>query len=157
MTRRRERALGPRDPEPGRTADVRWPFGPHEFLVEFTSAFPRQTTLTVSRQVQLSAGAPAPTVLIDFDNDGVIDLTDPSTLSTTSLAVSFGPQPKLVRVVLDAALGAQLGVANYITLLLEPDNDLVISQPVATCSPSVPVQPPLLLPSFDDRGAVGVS
>lgn len=126
--------------------------GRHEFLIEFTSALPRTTTLTVSRQLQVTAGATSPTVEIDFDNDGVIDIADPSPLQSTSQTVSFGPQPKLVRVVVDATLGAMLAVENSLTLLLEPDNDLVIVQPIATCLPSVPAQPPMLRPSFADRG-----
>ena len=126
--------------------------GPHEFLVEFTSAIPRATTLTVSRQLGLGAGAPSPTVQVDIGNDGVIDVVNPSSVTSSAHALSFGPQPLQVRVVVDAALGAQVGTYDEILLALEPDNDLVVTQPVATCAPSAPAPPPVLAPSFDDRG-----
>ena len=126
--------------------------GPHELLVEFSSAIPRTATLQLTRLLAVTSGAPAPTVQVDFDNDGVIDINNLSTLPVQPRSVSFGPQPLQVRLIIDAALGAQAGLHNHLFLTVFPDNDLTISTPVSGCAPYSPPPPPFLQQSFDNRG-----
>jgi hypothetical protein len=91
-----------------------------------------------------------PTVQLDFDNDGVIDV--PIVGTNTTYAVTVGPQPKQVRIVVDAQLSAQVSLGDILALILTPDNGLAIAEPVASCDAGQPPPPQMLQPSFDDRG-----
>ncbi len=128
--------------------------GPHAFLVRFTSPTPRAATLDVRRFVELSPGAPMPTVALDYGNDGTIDVPNVSPLQGASTPVALGPQPFDVRVIVTATLGGQLGSFDYTSVRLLPDNDLTIVTPVAACASVQPPPAPLVQPSFDDTGVV---
>lgn len=126
--------------------------GPHEILIEFSSPIARTAKLQLNRNTSTWPGAPWPTVQVDIDNDGVFEITNLPTWNVQMPTVSFGPQPLQVRVVIEAALGAQIGSGNHVTLSLLPDNDLTISQPIIGCNPVSPPRPAFLHPSFDNLG-----
>lgn len=126
--------------------------GPHEFLVEFASAAPVTANLRISRFTDLTPGAPWPTVQVDFDNDGIVDVADVSTVHGALLVPSFGPQPLLVRVIVNASLGAQTESFTLVSLTLTPENNLTITTPVAACFAYSPPPPAFLAASFAGRG-----
>ena len=105
--------------------------GPDEFLVEFSSATPVTARLQISRWTDLTIGAPWPTIQIDFDNDGVIDVASLSASQGALLLPSFGPQPLQLRVIMTATLGSQVQSFNRVALVLTPENNLTIATPVA--------------------------
>ncbi|MFT4512836.1 MAG: hypothetical protein ACI89X_001931 [Planctomycetota bacterium] len=140
--------LGNQQQLPGFTGQL----GPHEILMEFSSNIARTAKLQLNRSVFVAPGGSWPIVNVDIDNDGVFEITNLSTLTAAPISVTFGPQPLLVRVAIDVTLGAQASVSNYVSVVLLPDNNLTITQPIAGCSPASPAPPPFLLPSFDNTG-----
>lgn len=126
--------------------------GPHEFLLTYTSAVPRDVVFEAYRYTDLSPGEAWPVVRIDVGDDGVFEVDSLSPLGETIDNVSFGPQPLVVRVVVDAALGAGQFIDNFLSLAMLPDNDLDLTIPMAGCMQYLPPPPPFLQPSFDGRG-----
>jgi hypothetical protein len=126
--------------------------GPHEFLVEFTSITPKAATIRVGRELELAAGATAPTVSLDIDNDGTIDVADLSTANVETLSVVLGPQPTQVRIIVQASLGLAEFAQDFTYVTAEPDNDLEITRIVTGCAAVAPPPPPVVRPSFQNTG-----
>ncbi len=127
--------------------------GPHEFLLEFTAATSVAALLTITNHQQVSGGATAPSILLDYDNDGVIDVVDPPTQAPTVLARTFGPQPLRVRVIVDAAAsGSSVAVTNALEFALTPDNGLTITEMVSECRGVTPTPAPVAAPIFPGTG-----
>jgi hypothetical protein len=126
--------------------------GPHEFLMTFTSASSRNAKLDFRRTTTLTAGTPWPSVMIDVDNNGVFEVNNLSAVTGALIPVTFGPQPLLVRVVVDVAISGQAGASNFVSASLLPDNNLTIATPVLGCNPISPPPQDFLQPSFDNLG-----
>lgn len=126
--------------------------GQDEYLVTFTSAVPRSVYLDLNRDVSMSAGAAASLAQIDLHNDGVINIANVSPVGFSPQLLTFGPQPLLVRIIMDTPLGPHMSSFQRLTLSVTPANNLVVTTPVTTCMPGVPQPPPFLAPSFQDRG-----
>lgn len=126
--------------------------GPNEFLVEFASTGPVTANLQITRVTDLAPGAPWPTVQVDFDNDGFIDIADVSTIHGPFLVPSFGPQPLQVRVIVSASLAAPTESFTWVSFVLTPENNLTIATPVAACFSLAPPPPAFLAASFVGRG-----
>ena len=122
--------------------------GPHEFVFEFTTAASRSATLTAFRNVQLSAGAPLAGMQIDIGNDGTIDAANVPISSATTFAVTVGPQPLAVRVIVAATLGSAEFASDYTSFTLTPDNDLQITRLVDGCAAPMPPPPPFVQQTF---------
>lgn len=146
---RLEHVLGTANTLPTLTART----GPHEFLVEFTAAAAVHAFLRIDRYETLSPGTPAATVQLDYDNDGVIDVASVPTLAPIVVPRVLGPQPLLVRVIVDAAAnGSGMSLESELYVSLLPDNDLSITRLVATCAPLAPTPPPLVQAEFPGSG-----
>lgn len=110
--------------------------GPNELLVEFQPTGSLSATLEVVTTWS-SPNGPAPSVIVDLGNDGVIDLANPN--STISVALPAG-QIYQVRVVLEATLPAPTQPAapvstnsNGVTLTVRPSNNIFVTETVGRC------------------------
>lgn len=126
--------------------------GAHEIVATFTSATARDAEVHLSRSASVATGTPWPSVDIDVDNDGTFEIVDLQTWANQPIPVSFGPQPLEVRIVYSGSAQTLQGFLDIVTVTLLPDNDLTIQTPVLGCRPVSPPPPPLLHPSFDNRG-----
>jgi hypothetical protein len=128
--------------------------GPNEFLVEWSATAPVSADLRILRQDGLSPGVGAPTVQLDFDNDGTIDVASVPITIPLQLTRQFGPQPLVVRVILDVSLNGGQHAATSVWFFATPHNDLTITEVIANCRPLAPPPPPFLQPSFVGRGVM---
>jgi hypothetical protein len=123
--------------------------GPNEFVIQFTASAPTPARLYVGRYSQVPSGAAWPTVQIDFDNDGSIDIADLAGQQSRSVP-TFGVQPLLVRIRMDASLSGLGQSYTDVVVELAPDNDLTAVPVAIGCSASG--WPLALQPVFVDRG-----
>jgi len=137
---------------PGPSPSVTASAGAHEFLVEFTSTSAKAVFIRIGRDLDLAAGATAPTISLDLDNDGTIDVADLSPASIETRAAVLGTQPTQVRIVVQASLGLAAYAQDFTWVTLEPDNGLEINQVVNGCAALSPPPPPTVLPSFQNTG-----
>jgi hypothetical protein len=136
---------------PGAVPTVTATTGPHEFLAELTATAPVSADIRISRVDDLVAGAVSPTVQLDYDNDGTIDVASVPTGTPLLMTRQYGPQPFRVRIIVNASLGGVEYAATELLLVATPHNDLTITEVVAPCRPTQPF-PPSVQPSFSGRG-----
>lgn len=122
-------------PPPGATADVSIP--PHEFLVTFqalgtTGAYPAAVRLF--RASSLSPGQPFPTVSIDIDDNGTIDLPNLQATPLIGLPVADLTLGKRLRVIMHTPTATSGFSGTEVTLFLEPRIDAGWLQTALGCS-----------------------
>jgi len=137
---------------PGAVPTVTASTGPHEFLVELTATAPVSADIRITRIDELAPGVGAPTVQLDYDNDGTIDVASVSTAQPLQLIRPYGPQSFQVRVIVATSLSGAEYAGTRLWLVATPHNDLTITEVVATCRPLQPSPPPFVQPSFLGRG-----
>ncbi|HEX6813485.1 MAG TPA: hypothetical protein VF384_17835 [Planctomycetota bacterium] len=141
---------------PGAVPTVTATTGSHEFLAELTATAPVSADIRISRVDHVVAGAVSPTVQLDYDNDGTIDVASVSTASPLLLTRQYGPQPFRVRIVVNASLSGVEHTSTHLTLEATPHNDLTITEVIAPCFATGPF-PPSVQPSFFGRGVTLVA
>jgi hypothetical protein len=123
--------------------------GPHQIVFAVACPVTRAAILIVRLSKAASPGLPSTTVMVDVGNDGTFDLTAASPVSLLHSAVSIGPQPLEVRVVLSGAIPlgqpADASLDDLVTVVVEPDNHLSVVPAAAGCAN----QAATLLPAWD--------
>lgn len=123
--------------------------GPQEFLVQFTATAVVPAFVEVYRSSSVTAGVAWPSVQLDLDNNGTIDVPDvPSGYSNFPVPPTFGVQPVFVRVILDAALQGVGESMTTLQVVVAPQNDLQIDRVALACASA----PMVVNPVFLDRG-----
>jgi hypothetical protein len=131
--------------------------GAHELLVEFAATGAIDARLRIDRVVDVTPGVPGPLVELDFDNDGVIDVTGPPVGQPVTLTRSLAT-PLRIRVVLDSRLVGTGSSSARVDFLLTPENDVTVSRSIVEClatwppPPFLPPPPPFAAPAFAGRG-----
>lgn len=123
--------------------------GAQEFLVEFTASSPVSVQFGIERQSTISSGTAWPSVAIDIDNDGTIDLPDVGVYPGPP--VTLGTQTKRWRILMSSSVQGAQRTTTTVTLGVHPANDLYFTQSVATCAP--PDVRLHIVPSLVNRGA----
>ena len=111
--------------------------GPSEIVFAIVSPVQRAASLTVHLSKAASPGLPSTTVMVDVGNDGTFELTGASPVGNIVRAVSVGPQPLEVRVLLSGAIAAgqtaDVGLHDQVLVQLVPDNHLTVLPAAAGC------------------------
>lgn len=122
-------------PPPGVSADMSIP--PHEFVVTFQAlgtkgAYP--AAIRLFRTSNLSPGQPFPTVAIDIDNNGTIDLPNLQAAPLIGLPVADLTLGKKLRVIMHTPTATSGFSGTEVSLFLEPRIDAVWLQTALGCS-----------------------
>lgn len=104
---------------------------PGQILVELVAPTNTPVTIEMSRTLQLTAGAPAPVLRIDVDDDGWFECTEFSPNSSTPRTLS--PTPLRIRMYLSAAVVAPAAIVAELQLLVRPDNHTIPTLAIAGC------------------------
>ncbi len=107
---------------------------PVSLRVQFAAAAPTPVRLRVAYEDITPAGAPQPRADIDVGDDGTIDYVNGVAQGPVTLLVA-GPQPLVLRVLLENALAQPGAIFSDLTVELLPDNDVVITPAVVGCAP----------------------
>ncbi|MBZ0151195.1 MAG: hypothetical protein K8J09_06645 [Planctomycetes bacterium] len=104
---------------------------PGQFLLELVAATPTPVTIVMQKTLQLTAGAPAPVLRVDVDDDGYFECTEFSPDGTTPRTLS--PTPLRIRVVLSADVLAPAAVLAELRLRVLPDDQTTATFAVGGC------------------------
>lgn len=117
-----------------------------ELRLEYTAATPTPVRLLVDHADQTPAGAPQPRADVDIGDDGTFEFVNGVAQGPQNV-LTIGPQPLVVRVVLEAGL-AQVGATFHdLSLRVVPENLLQVSYAAIGCSPFAAVVEPLFVAS----------
>jgi len=125
-----------------------------DLLVQLSATSTAPVRVNVFPRLELSAGVPAPLLEIDVGNDGLVDWL--GLYGSTDLgSFVLGPQPLSIRMRLVSTLpiapaSLYLQSTAGITLLVTPDNQVIVTQNVVGCAGLGSMEPPA--PVFDGRG-----
>jgi hypothetical protein len=128
--------------------------GPNEIVFAIASPVQRPATLTVHLTKVASPGLPSTTVLVDIGNDGTFEITGASPVVDIFTAVSIGPQPLEVRVLVAGAIAAGASadarLDDQVLVQVVPDNHLSVVPAAAGCAHLAAT----LQPAWDGNGVL---
>lgn len=123
--------------------------GPQEFLVEFTASAAVPAVIEIFRHSDVTAGVAWPSVQIDLDNNGSIEIPDlPLGVSSFTAPPTFGTQPAFVRVRIDAIVQGIGESLTNVEVAIRPPIDTQIARVALGCG-AAPLQAYRVFP---DRG-----
>lgn len=123
---------------------------PGQILVELVAPVSTPVTIEMSRTLQLTAGAPAPLLRIDVDDDGYFECTEFTPNSFTPRTLS--PTPLRIRVILSGAVVAPAAIVAELQVLVRPDNHTTPTFVIGGCEPGSCT----VAPTFDGNLSVRV-
>jgi hypothetical protein len=123
--------------------------GPHELLVRFAASAPVFVDVDIRRTLDVWPGVTAPMAAIDLGNDGTIDWPFVPVSGIQFQNLQLGPQPLLLRVLLDAACVVPGMASIYLETAVRPHNSLSVNTTVSGCPHNDVLS---CEPTFADRG-----